>query len=738
MSLKKHKNANPDQLDQQDFEMVDQHLSELHLLRLPPKILDQILENLDTDTLLSLCLVNSQLYGTISNKFLYNHVVLRGKLSLLKFNALIHAEFHTADALQKRRTDFKSHNTRFLVKSVEFVDPQCQDSLLKYSKFYQNEVSMIGGTYSFLNDKPKSSNTHSTTSGAPLSRVSTNSSASSAPFIGEDSTSISERRRSRRRSHSSHTKASPIRNAASPLRNFFDSAPSSSLSPTPLLKMETKYSHYTYIELMLDIIDYLPNLSHVILSQVEPGFKVPLWYSVLNDGSREFFKKIIKGQQSMNREDLRIFKLSPEWISDYEEKFYSLRRFKKLEIRGCDGVPPVVLRPNLLCCFGVFDALELRNLVIDSKSLDTPFEYLPLHMRKGSERFLDVYLPITSLTLNSCEIVPGNGIMKLIHFYFNRVRNLTFLNLQSKYDLLLSNCFPCLTDLTIDCNSTCFVDCKLANDEYYHPQEEIHDDNESIGETLINAPLSREIIVPPPTTPVVIALNSKYIGRQNAEIKKKPAVITCSQQEYYHSFRIPQFHYFFHHFKDIWDRVPCQNIHIKIVNIPFTNVYPLVPHAFWEQLLNYQSDDQETLCGSSNAQNESYQNTPHWWDSLVDDCMKNSLDNSRAQPLISQDSDLPTHIDSQITNNYQNSKVFRDIPNVNVWYFLKNLSKFKSVQIGMSRTWLFCTPRTRYDWELLLKPVLSGGVPVQVRDNNGYILYSYDFERRTHGELQNK
>lgn len=85
---------------------------------------------------------------------------------------------------------------------------------------------------------------------------------------------------------------------------------------------------------MLDIIDYLPNLTRVILSDVEPNFKIPLWYSVFNDGSRDFFKKIIKGQQSITNEDLRTFQLSKKFVKEYESKYYSLPRLKILEIKA--------------------------------------------------------------------------------------------------------------------------------------------------------------------------------------------------------------------------------------------------------------------------------------------------------------------------------------------------------------------------------------------------------------------
>ena len=83
---------------------------------------------------------------------------------------------------------------------------------------------------------------------------------------------------------------------------------------------------------MLDIIDYLPNLMHLILSDVEQNFKIPLWHSVFNDGSREVFKKIINGTQSMNMNNLRTFELSSEFVSQYDRKFYSPLRLKTLNV----------------------------------------------------------------------------------------------------------------------------------------------------------------------------------------------------------------------------------------------------------------------------------------------------------------------------------------------------------------------------------------------------------------------
>lgn len=702
-----------------DRKSEKERIPSLHLFNLPKKILDQILGSLDTKTLLSLCLVNSRLYFTITNEFLYNNVVLNDKLALLKFNALLHCEPHAADALKGSRPASSRHNVRFLIRSVEFVRPLCQDSLLKYGKYCNNsEVSMIGGSYSYSNGPTPSSNNSMHALSTPLSRVASRESLNSVSSRG----SIEQERKSGSRRHSRSFSPKPSRN----ISQFLESSTSASL----LSKMEAKYADYTYIELMLDIIDCVPNLSRIILSEVQPGFRIPLWYSVLNDGSREFFKKIIKGQQSMNRDDIKCFKLSSKWISDYEEKFYSLPRFKTLEVRAAQDKVPVYFRANLLCCFGVFDELILENLVVDTQSLDTPLEYLPLYMKKSDEGFLDLHLPAASLTLDGCEIVPGNGIMKLIHGYFNRVKNLKLLNLKSMFDLLLSNCFPNIKDLTIDCNSKCFKIEELVSDDYYLPDNSLSDDDaSSITETLINVG-PKKLVAPPPTSAVVLSMNLGFIKRVADSNNKKPAMLTYGQSQSFKSMRIPEFHFFYHYFKNIWDRIPCQNINIRVVNIPFTNVFPLQPSQFWRQLLDCQQDDQQTLCGVSSDDGENFFDLPYWWNSFIEECHEQSL-RSRYPGLLPANDINEEDIDPQLFNNFPNAKLFKDIPNINVWCFLKSLSKFKSVEIKMLRKWLFCTPRTRYDWELLLKPVLNGQVPVTVRDNDGYVLYKY-------GNPQNK
>lgn len=124
------------------------------LMCLPQKVLLLILRNLDFNTLVTLCQVNSSFYNLITNKFLFQNIILDSKLSLLKFNALIHSEFHTSNIISHSgnhtpHTQSKSQNARFLVRSIEFKNPQSQDSLLKYSKFYSknDQNSVIAGSY---------------------------------------------------------------------------------------------------------------------------------------------------------------------------------------------------------------------------------------------------------------------------------------------------------------------------------------------------------------------------------------------------------------------------------------------------------------------------------------------------------------------------------------------------------------------------------------------------------------
>lgn len=639
--------------------------SSLGFLEFDRDVLCRILKHLETPTLLCLCRVHSRLYGLVSNQFLYKHVKLEDKFSLLKFNVLIHSEFRTSNVIHGKRSTAESQNARFLVRSIEFKNPQCADSLLKYSKFHRQDESLIGGTY--LLD-------------------------------------------------TSHL----------PKRD----------------EQTAQYIHYTYIELMLDIIDYLPNLTHIVLSDVQPGFKIPLWYSAFNDGSRDFFKKIIKGQQSINSNDLRTFEVSTKFVADYEAKFYSLPRIKSLEVRASQdkrGKNQVPLRSNMLSCFGVIDHLILENVIVDKESLDTPMEFIPFHLRLDASGVYDLHSPVHALTLKSCTIIPGNGILRLVHDYFKCVRSLRLLDLISKYDMLLCSCFSSLTDLTIDCSSHCFTHEKLVSDAYYQKDEQINYDDDcdcdSLAETLLDLPQHHELSTPPPTTPIVMSLNLEYLSRNPGNdperSKKQIALITKSQNEFFAQMRIPKFHIFYHYYKQLWDRLPRKNINVSIINIPFTNVYPLSPELYCEKIISSLDDDQQTLIGANI--NDPAEMRHYYWDESVRSCLKDKIDlllNLGHYGEISSDDVLQNTRDDTL-NNYKNSKVFSDIPNVNLWCFLKSLSKFKSVKIQLLRQWLFCTPRSRYDWELLLRPVLNVNVPIEVCDRDGFALYSYGSVKKT-------
>ncbi|KAH3898693.1 putative SCF ubiquitin ligase complex subunit SKP2 SCDLUD_005016 [Saccharomycodes ludwigii] len=675
------------------------------LLSLPPKILDEILFLLsdDTSTLLSLCLVNKHLYDLVSVKYLYKHIKLSSKLSLFKFNVIIHS-------LQKYQ--MVSKNIRFLVNKIEFIDPECQDSILKYSKYYERDVAVIAGSYTYQQQLPDMSLNINHSRNTPTTHVNYDKN-----HIGDD-------------------KNTSFKNNSS---NDFTPAFSSGnknekhhlIRSDVYNKLLRKYSKYTYIELMLDIIDYLPNLRVIALTNITPNFVIPSWYSILNDGDRAFFTKILKGEQSMNRDDFKSFQMSKEWIDSYNEKIYNVPRFKTLELTGKTN--ETVLRPYLLFCFGVFEELKLTNITIDSNSLETPMEVLPLQMTLDSKGYLDLYSPITSLTLNNCSIVVKQGIFKKIHDYFLKLKRLQLINIKSKYDLLLSNCFPLLSNLTIDCNSPCFTtNFEMVNDSYYYEIIEISNPNttdnnnnnnnnhgyndsdcNSLPETLVNPQsvvFEKKLKYPPPTSPVIFTYikdSHKLNGLvNNAKPRQTAALITIDQHSHFTSLKIPDFHVFYHYNHKIWNKLPIKNknINLKIVNIPFTNVFPMSPDSLNELFVGMLNDDQITLCDYNASACSGDENT-YWWEDIVKHYMP--------------------ELNANLINGFQNVKLYKDIPNVNLWFFLKLCSNFKSVEINMLRKWLFCTPRTRFDWELLLKPLLNGQTPVKVKDKDGFILYKY-------------
>lgn len=702
----------------------------LHLLALPEKVLKLILQHLDSTSLIMLSEVNSQLYNIVSNDFLYRDVLLDSKASLLKFLAMIRAELHTADALDPTRSGMvESRNARFLVKSVEFVRPQCTDSLLKYSKFHAKDGvarETIAGAYTF---------------DAATTTISTDSRLPTVPK------NISFDDKGNANSYASIPKSSQTRDNRN--SHFVKDR------EKEIARMESKFSTYTYIELMLAIIDYLPNLTKIILSEVEPGFKIPLWYSVFNDGSRDFFRKILRGQQSITNHDLGTFEVTKEFISDYESKFYSLPHVKTLEIRGSLDKrhnPQILLRPNLLCCFGIIQKLNLKDVIIDTESLDTPMEFIPLHLSKKEVGTYELHSPISSLLLTSCTIIPGNGILKLFHNYFRDVKNVELLAMKSKFDLLICNCFPALTNLTIDCQSKCFTKEQIISDNYYYTNpDEIQDeyeliDNGSTTETLFDKNDEMILEAPPPTSSIILAMNLNYISSTTGpdhSYKKKSGLLTKAQKEYFRNLNIPEFHYFYHYYKVLWDRLPHKNVNINVINIPFKNCYPLPPIKFWENVVRAtcgedDTIDQETLIAYTTSPNEAVEIEPDFidgngvsaeypWDKDVKRCGAAYMSQLKNQ-MQYNDLDIEAtmlDIDNGVINNFQNFKYFKDIPNINLWCFLSSLSRFKSVKVQLLKTFLAATPRSRYDWELLLRPVLKVNVPVEVRDRDGFILYSY-------------
>ena len=255
------------------------------------------------------------------------------------------------------------------------------------------------------------------------------------------------------------------------------------------------------------------------------------------------------------------------------------------------------MKPNILCFFGVIDELILENIIIDNESSDAPFEFMPLHLQINENGVSDLHATSRSLSLKSCHIVPGNGILRLLHGYFKSVKTLELLCIASKYDLLLNDSFTSLKYLTIDCNSAVFINEALVDESYYYKSEvtNINDDPNDI-ETLLD-------------------------------------------------------------------------VHVD------------------------------------NSLQASPQRRTNYREILMEEVF--------------------TRMDTDIINNFNNFKFYKDIPNVNLWVFLKSLSRFKSVGIKMLRKWLFCIPRSRYDWELLIKTVFNLNVPIEVCDYDGFLLYSY-------------
>lgn len=182
-----------------------------------------------------------------------------------------------------------------------------------------------------------------------------------------------------------------------------------------------------YISIMLEIISLLPNLSHITLTQISPGFQFPEWASSLKTYA-------------------------------HEHNYYpSLRKLSLSSESGWN----IALRPNLLWPFGLIEELELTDMIIDSSSLMKPHLLTVADVNgpliTSKEIAIDQSLtwsPIQSLTLSSCSIA-GNG-SRYLNPYFKQVSALKLVHLKSHYDLLLSHYFGNLKDLSIDLNSKGF------------------------------------------------------------------------------------------------------------------------------------------------------------------------------------------------------------------------------------------------------------------------------------------
>lgn len=183
----------------------------------------------------------------------------------------------------------------------------------------------------------------------------------------------------------------------------------------------------SYISVMLEIISLLPNLSHINLSEISPGFQFPEWASSLKTYA-------------------------------HEHNYYP--SIKKLSLSSESGWN-IALRPNLLWSFGLIEELHITDIIIDSSSLLRPHlltvsnENGPLITKQALNRTNPItWSPIRRLTLSSCSIA-SNG-SRYLQGYFKQVDTLKLVHLRSHYDLLLSHCFPNLKDLTIDLNSKGF------------------------------------------------------------------------------------------------------------------------------------------------------------------------------------------------------------------------------------------------------------------------------------------
>ncbi|AGO11608.1 AaceriADL174Cp [[Ashbya] aceris (nom. inval.)] len=653
------------------------------LLDLPPKVLQRIARYLDKRSLLALGSTSKYLYEGFCHRLIYRNVTIESKEQLLKFNATLTSSLR-ALSVGDSKTRGQWHADA--VSSIEFVNPQSNDSLpSSYGSFNQGTAHTLYGSSVMGGSQRKSYSPR-------------------PPRINPDG--------------SRHKHMLAMFGPYSDPDAHFNC-------------LESEYVQYTYLDLMVAALDRLPNLQRVTLSEIAPSFTVPIRFSVLNDGSTAFSKLVENPRRSMTREDLRDFKLSSTWLREYNKKYRNLPSYRTLELRATRCRVPVYLRPNLLCCFGIFEELILYNFALSTESFDTPFEYLPMQIVERSRGVWDLSSPASSLVLDACYVVPGSGIMPGLHSYFAQVSRLALFDIRSLSDILLCKCLPALCELSIDCTSTCFINHEPVETEYYiGASSELNaQDSESTVETLVERIAPLNLLAPPPTTAVIILLNHGILSRSTHAYPIKAGSITIEQENYFTSFNISKFYYAFHYFKNLWDRISNKNISLKLINVSFTNVCPLEPQEFWQRFRNYQSDDQATISGIISIHSPAFASITHnTWDSdFIEHYLSyfnaNEERDFASSPALNQDNGHTAIVDPSMLNNYHDLKMFQDIPDVNFWFFLNIVSGFKSVEFHTSDV---DTLLGSYDWERMLGPILLGRKPLKVKDCKGNIRFSYE------------
>ncbi|KAH3675650.1 hypothetical protein WICMUC_002567 [Wickerhamomyces mucosus] len=269
-----------------------------------------------------------------------------------------------------------------------------------------------------------------------------------------------------------------------------------------------------YIQILMEIISFLPNLQSITLYDITPGFHFPEWTSSLK-------------------------------VYAHEHNYYPmLRNLTLISESGWN----IALRPNLLWSFGIIEELNLVNMIIDPNSLIKPKKLLTLSNDLGllnkdlnGDNFINnfdnisnyndsnkVFSPIKTLTLTSCSITSTsyNELMK----YFQNVRVLKLISMKSHFDILLSKFFINLQEFHIDLNSKCFGS---------------YDGNES---NIINVNNS----------------NSNNSNNSNYGL--------------FNSTFVPKFYLNYLKFESIFEKISRFEIKkISFINVSFTNLKPIDP-----------------------------------------------------------------------------------------------------------------------------------------------------------------